>query len=124
MHTILWIVQIALGVMFLAAGALKLTTPKEKVHERLAWVEDFTQGQLRTIGLLEVLGALGLVLPMALGVLPILTPLAALGLTLTMIGAAYTHYRRREYPLIAVNGVLLVMAAFVVYGRLVALPVV
>jgi hypothetical protein len=74
------------------------------------------------IGLLEVLGATGLILPAVTGILPGLTPLAALGLALTMIGAMLTHLRRKELPMIAVNFVLLALAAFVVYGRYVALP--
>jgi len=64
------------------------------------------------------LGAIGLVLPALTGILPWLTPLAALGLVLLMIGAAFTHLRRKEYGNIAINAVLLVLAAFVVYGRL------
>lgn len=69
------------------------------------------------IGLVEVLGAPGLLLPGITGILPALTILAALGFILDMIGAALVHLRLREYGLIALNLVLLVMAAFVVYGR-------
>jgi hypothetical protein len=88
----------------------------------MAWVEDFSQGAVRLIGTLEVLGAVGLVLPALTGALPWLTPLAAAGLVLLMIGAALTHLRRTEYGNIAVNAVLLILAAFVVYGRFFVLP--
>jgi hypothetical protein len=88
----------------------------------MAWVEDFSRGAVHIIGALEVLGAIGLVLPALTGILPWLTPLAALGLVLTMIGAALTHLRRSEYSVIPVPAVLLILAAFVAYGRFFVLP--
>jgi uncharacterized membrane protein YphA (DoxX/SURF4 family) len=117
MSIALWVVQGLLAVAFLGAGAMKLSQPKEKLAKNMAWVEDFSQGTVRLIGTLEVLGAIGLVLPALSGVLPWLTPLAALGLVVLMIGAALTHLRRTEYGNIAVNAVLLILAAFVAYGR-------
>ncbi|MCB9433812.1 MAG: DoxX family protein [Ardenticatenaceae bacterium] len=118
MLTFIWIVQGVLALLFLMAGFMKATQPKEKLAERLTWVEDFSASQVKTIGVLEVLGGLGLVLPVLTGILPILTPLAAIGLVLTMIGAAYTHYRRGEMPAIGVNVVLLLLSAFVAYAYL------
>ena len=85
-------------------------------------MEDFSQPSVRTIGVLEVLGAIGIVLPALTGIVPSLTPLAALGLVLTMIGAALTHLRRAEYGGITVTAVLLILAAFVAYGRFFVLP--
>lgn len=123
MNTALWIVQILLGLMFIAAGVMKATQPYEKIKGMLPWAEDFAPNTIKIIGTLELLGGIGLILPMLTNILPILTPLAAAGLVLTMIGAALTHFRRGEYPGIAVNLVLLALAAFVVYGRLVAVPV-
>ncbi|MBT3313043.1 MAG: DoxX family protein [Anaerolineae bacterium] len=118
MNTVLWIVQGILAVMFLMAGMMKLMQPKEKMAEMMGWVEDFSQGQVRGIGILEVLGALGLILPMLTGILPILTPLAAVGLALTMGGAFMTHLRRKEMvPMGVMNMMLFAMAAFVAYGR-------
>jgi uncharacterized membrane protein YphA (DoxX/SURF4 family) len=113
----LWMVQGLLAVAFLGAGGTKLSQPKEKLAKNMAWVEDFSQGTVRLIGTLEVLGAVGLVLPGLMGVLPWLTPLAALGLVLTMVGAILTHLRRSENSAIAPPAVLLVLAAFVAYGR-------
>jgi len=118
----LWVVQVLVAVAFLGAGATKLSQPKEKLLKNMAWVEDFSQRTVRLIGALEVLGAIGVVVPALTGVLPWLTPLAALGLVLLMIGAALTHLRRTEYGYIAMNAVLLVLAAFVVYGRYFVLP--
>ena len=113
----LWVAQVLLAVAFLGAGATKLSQPKEKLAKNMAWVEDFSQGTVRLIGALEVVGAIGLVLPALTRILLWLTPLAALGLVLLMIGAALTHLRRTEYGNIAMNAVLLVLAAFVAYGR-------
>jgi uncharacterized membrane protein YphA (DoxX/SURF4 family) len=97
----LWVVQVLLAAAFLVSGATKLSQPKEKLVKTLAWVEDFSQPTVRTIGVLEVLGAIGIVLPALTGILPWMTPLGALGLVLTMIGAALTHLRRAEYGGIA-----------------------
>jgi uncharacterized membrane protein YphA (DoxX/SURF4 family) len=123
MSIALWVIQVLVVVAFLVSGATKLSQPKEKLVKNMAWVEDFSQPTVRIIGALEVLGAIGIVLPALTGILPWLTPLAALGLVLTMIGAALTHLRRAEYGNIAMNAVLLVLAAFVVYGRFFAPPV-
>jgi uncharacterized membrane protein YphA (DoxX/SURF4 family) len=118
----LWVVQVLVAAAFLVSGATKLSQPKEKLVKNMAWVENFSQQTVRLIGALEVLGAIGIVVPALTGILPWLTPLAALELVLTMIGAALTHLRRTEYGSIAMNVVLLVLAAFVVYGRFFVLP--
>ena len=117
MSIALWVVQVLVAVAFLGAGATKLSQPKEKLLENMAWVEDFSQPTVRIIGALEILGAIGVVVPALTGILPWLTPLAALGLVLLMLGAALTHLRRTEYGYIIMNAVLLVLAAFVVWGR-------
>ena len=118
----MWAVQVLVAASFLVAGATKVSQPKEKLVKNMAWVEDFSQGTVRLIGALEVLGAIGVVVPALTGIVPWLTPLAALGLVLLMIGAALTHLRRTEYGYIAMNAVLLVLAAFVAYGRFFILP--
>ena len=119
----IWIAQVLLALLFLAAGFMKLTQPREKLSQQMGWVNDFSPSTVKAIGALEVLGALGLVLPALTGILPLLTPLAAVGLVLTMIGAIATHVRRNEVmPIVIVNVVLLLLAAFVAYGRFVAVP--
>lgn len=118
-----WVVQGLLAFAFGMAGFMKFTQPYDKLKAQMAWVEDFSPNIIKAIGGLEVLGAIGLILPMLTNLLPILTPLAAGGLVLTMLGAALTHARRKEYSAIAINGVLLALAAFVIYARLIALPV-
>ena len=118
MDVVLWIVAGVLALAFLAAGAMKLAQPKEKLAASgMGWVDDFSAGAVKAIGLAEVLGAVGLVLPGLTGVAPVLVPLAALGLALTMVGAAVVHLRRGEQQMVVVNAVLLVLALVVVVGR-------
>ena len=122
MSIALWVVQALLAAAFLVSGTTKLSQPKEKLLKNMAWVEDFSQPTVRIIGALEILGAIGVVVPALTGILPWLTPLGALGLVLLMLGAALTHLRRTEYGYIIMNAVLLVLAAFVVWGRFFVLP--
>lgn len=117
MNTTLWVIQIVLAVLFGAAGLGKLTQPREKLIARMEWAEDFTDGQVKAIGAVELLGAIGLVLPAATGILPWLTPLAAAGLAVTMVLAAVVHVRRKEMQLVPVNLVLAALAAFVAWQR-------
>jgi uncharacterized membrane protein YphA (DoxX/SURF4 family) len=117
-NVVLWIVAGLLAVAFLAAGLMKLAQPKKKLADSgMGWTEDFSDGAVKGIGALEVLGAVGLILPAALGIVPVLVPIAATGLALLMLGAAVTHARRKESPNIVVNIVLLALAAFVAWGR-------
>jgi uncharacterized membrane protein YphA (DoxX/SURF4 family) len=122
MNIVLWILQIVLAAVFLMAGVMKVRQPREKLATNMGWIDGFEDGHIKLIGTLEILGALGLFLPAVTGILPILTPLAALGLALTMVGAIITHLRRHEYPNLIVNIILLLMALFVAYGRIVLLP--
>ena len=117
MNVVLWIIAGLLALAFLGAGLTKLVQPKEKLAATMGWVDDFSPGTVRLIGALEVLAAIGLVLPAALDVVPVLVPLAAVGLGALMVGAAITHARRREVPMIAVNVVLLLLAVVVAWGR-------
>lgn len=122
MNVAILVVQILLALVFLMAGVMKLIQPKEKLANNMAWVEGFSQNQIRLLGTLEILGAIGLVLPALTGILPWLTPLAAVGLGLLMVGAAVTHLRRGEYPNLITNIVLLALTVFVAYGFSVILP--
>ncbi|MEO0559341.1 MAG: DoxX family protein [Bacteroidota bacterium] len=115
MNVALWIVQGLVALAFAAAGVMKLTQSKDAMRDKMPFVDDFSDGAIRLIGLLEVLGAVGVVLPWLLGVSPWLTPLAALGLALTMLSAAVVHIRRNE-PII-INVFLFALAMFVVWGR-------
>ena len=114
METALWIVQGLLAAIFLLTGMTKLTQPRQKMAAGpMRWAADVTDAQFRTIGLLEVLGAIGLILPAALGIAPLLTPLAAVGLVLVLVGAIYTHVRYDESERLAVPIVVLALALYV-----------
>lgn len=127
MNIVLWILQVLLAVAFFMAGIMKVTGSKDKLKERggerMNWVDDFTDGQLKIIGGLEVLGAVGLILPALTGILPILTPIAAVGLVATMVGAGLTHLRRSEMPLLMTNAVLGLIAVVVAVGRFLIAPI-
>ncbi|MFC4455166.1 DoxX family protein [Deinococcus sonorensis] len=116
MHIALWILQTLLALVFLGAGLNKLARPKPAVvPPAMGWINDFDASPIRLIGLAEVLGALGLILPSAFGILPWLTPVAALGLVALMVGAANVHATRRESA--APTVVLALLALLVFIGR-------
>lgn len=117
MNVFLWIVQAVLAALFALSGLVKLLQPKEKLAPKLPWVEDFSTPTVRFIGVVELLGAIGLIVPAATGIAPILTPVAATGLAIFMVLAAATHLRRREPAGVVVNAVLLALAALVAWGR-------
>ena len=119
MDRTLWIVAGLLAAIFLVSGIVKLVVPKEKLATVPAggWVNDFSAGAVRAIGVLEILGALGLVLPAALGIAPVLVPLAAVGLAVLMAGAVATRVRRHEPKAMVADAVYLILAAFVAWGR-------
>jgi uncharacterized membrane protein YphA (DoxX/SURF4 family) len=118
MNVALWIVAGLLAAVFLMAGLMKVAQPYEKLKESQAWVEDFSPGIVKAIGILEMLAAVGLVLPPLVDVAPILAPIAASGLAVTMVGAAVTHARRGgEGQMIMGNLMLLALLVFVAVGR-------
>jgi uncharacterized membrane protein YphA (DoxX/SURF4 family) len=118
METAIWIVQGVLAALFAFAGFAKVAQPKDKLRASgQAWVDDFSQRQVTMIGVLELLAAVGLILPSALDIAPVLTPLAACGLVMLMLGAAATHLRRGEIRYLPVNLLLLALALFVAIER-------
>jgi uncharacterized membrane protein YphA (DoxX/SURF4 family) len=119
MNVALWIIAGLLAAAFLASGIGKLTQPKEKLAARgLEYVEDFNAGTIKVIGSLEILAAVGLILPAALDIAPVLVPLAATGLVLLMAGAIITHMRRHDKAYtVMVSLTLLALAFLVAWGR-------
>lgn len=96
-----FVVAALLALVALGSGVMKLVRPKAKLAEMgtpMAWTADFPEWQIKAIGAVEVLGAVGVLLPMALGILPVLSPIAALGLALVHVGAFIVHVRRGEKP--------------------------
>ena len=119
MNLTLWIVAGLLAAVFLLAGTIKLIVPKEKLAAAPGggWVEDFSAGFVKALGAVEILGAVGLILPALLDIAPVLVPLAALGLGLIMIGAALVEFRRQEFKHVLLNLTYLALIAFVAWGR-------
>ena len=120
MNKLIWTFQILLTLAFGLFGAQKVAMPiDDLIAFGMLWIADFPVWQVRTIGALEVAGALGLTLPYFIKPLPkILVPLAAGGLALTMIGAIATHVSRQDPALsIVITSVLLVMGAAVAAHR-------
>jgi uncharacterized membrane protein len=120
MNIALWIVAGVLAAAYFFGGAGKLLMSKERIAAfgpSAKWTEDFSEGAVKAIGAFEVLGGLGLVLPAVFDVATVLVPLAATGLVVIMVGAAVVRVRRREYRLVVVDLVYLVLAAFVAWGR-------
>ena len=118
MNIVLWIVAAVLALAFLAAGLMKITQPKEKLAASgMGWTEDVNPGAIKAIGLAEVLGALGLVLPAVTGTAPFLVPVAATGLAVVMAGAVITHIKRGEKQMVVINVVLAALALAVAAAR-------
>lgn len=118
MNTAIWIIQGLMAAVFVMAGTMKLTQPKPTLNEKLGgWVNDYSALALKGIGALEISGAIALVLPMLLNKYLLLTPLAAIGLTLTMIGASVVHLRRKENKEMIINMVIAALLIAVVVGR-------
>lgn len=119
MNIALWVIAGLLAAAFLAAGITKLVKSKQALEAdpRQAWAHDFSAGAIKAIGVTEVLGALGLILPAVTGIAVVLVPLAALGLAVTMVGAIVVHLRRGERQAVVAPVLLLVMSAVVAWGR-------
>jgi hypothetical protein len=119
MNLTLWIVAGLLAVVFLVASARKLFVPRAKLAAAPGgeWVEDFSAGAVKALGVLDLLVAVGLILPAALGIAPVLVPLAAVGCVLLMAGAVMTRLRHGGAKAIVIDLAYLAMAAFVAWGR-------
>jgi uncharacterized membrane protein YphA (DoxX/SURF4 family) len=112
-HIALWIVQGLLALVYLAAGVGKLTMSAEEVNADFPMPDEF----MRFIGVAEVLGAIGLILPGALRIRPALTPVAAAGLVIIMSGATVLTLAEGHVAGALIPFVLGLLAAFVAYGR-------
>jgi uncharacterized membrane protein YphA (DoxX/SURF4 family) len=119
MNIALWLVAGLLAAILLASGVTKLVKSKEALvaTDTGAALEGFGAGTIKVVGVLEVLAAVGLVLPAALDIAPVLVPLAAAGVVLLMAGAVVVHLRRREAQGVVVTLVLLALAAVVAFTR-------
>ena len=122
MNIALWIAQILLAIVYGMAGMMK-AFQTAKAGEMLPWAKRHSDSFVRLVGTFELLGALGMILPTLTGILPGLTPLAALGLSLIQVLAILIeHLPNKEYKAIPMNAVLLALSVFVAYGRFVVIP--
>ncbi len=122
LHISLWVVQALLAAAFGMVGFMKTTAPAEQlVQSGMSYVNSYGVGMARFIGISELLGAIGLILPAALRVKPVLTPLAAVGIAIIMLLACAYHISNSE-PFVPAL-VLLVLAVFIAWGRLTKAPV-
>jgi uncharacterized membrane protein len=116
-HRLLWLLQVVLGVYFVAFGIMHFVVP-DGLPEAMSWMYDLPDTLHMVSGTAEILGGLGLILPGLTGVRPELTWMAAFGLAIVMLGAAVWHIGRGEYVQIVLNLVTLGVLVFVGYGRL------
>lgn len=112
MYIALWIVTGIFAALFAMAGTMKVIKPYADIRAQMDWVETVTPAQLKGIGIVEALGAIGLILPAATGIAPWLTPVAGFGLFITMAVAVALHVRRKEpiIPSLVLGTVALVVA--------------
>jgi uncharacterized membrane protein YphA (DoxX/SURF4 family) len=118
MNLALWIAQIVLAVVFAGSGLAKATMSRDRLlASGQTGIALFPMPVVRFTATMEVLAAVGLILPQATGIAEMLTPLAALGLCVVMVGAASAHLRLHEPRNVAANAVLFALALFVAVGR-------
>ena len=119
MEIAVWIVSGLLAFAFLVGGIVRFVVPASTygTWPNQQWITAVPRTGIVAISVAEILGAIGLVVPRLTGILPILTPLAAAGLALIMVGALVFHIRRRERPNVPVAVVLIVLLTFVAVAR-------
>ena|ERR1700683_2160604 len=115
MRTAYWIVAAFLAVLYLYSGALKILRSKDQLRPMMAWVDAMPLRFVRAIGVVEVLGALGLILPPLTGIAPALAVAAAIGFVLVQVGALFLHLSRGEVKVIGLNIGLLALAVVTVW---------
>ena len=125
MHIALWAVQVLLAVAFTGAGLTKLLKPVADLAQMNmgGWVTDSPELLIRFIGLSELLGAIGLIVPSATRIMPKLSGVAAGLLSLVMVLAAATHLKYGEFQSLPANLMLASLTAFVAWGRLSKMPI-
>jgi hypothetical protein len=122
MSIAIWIISGVLALMFGMAGMMKSSQPVDKLLKSgVSWADRFPVSTVRLVGVSELLGAFGLILPWALHIIPVLTPVAASGLALIMLLAIFHHLKHKEFKAIVFNLTLMTLAIFVAYSRFNAL---
>ena len=122
MNIALWVVQGLLALLFLMSAGMKTFTPLATMRKKMTWANGIPAAFVRFLGVAEVLGAIGLIVPAVTGIQSWLTVAAAIGLGVVMVGASVFHTSRREYQRMGIPLVLLLLMVFVVLGRGVLAP--
>lgn len=116
MNRTLWVLQVVLGIYFIAIGIMHFVVP-DGLPGPMEWMYDLSDNLHVVAGIAEILGGIGLILPALTGIQPDLTVWAAIGLVAVMVGALIWHAGRGEPLNIAMNVVLAALLAFVAWGR-------
>ncbi|GAB3977912.1 DoxX family protein [Spirosoma terrae] len=122
-HIVLWVVQVILAVSLIWAAWMKLVQPIEQLATMWPWAGQVPVALVKMTGIVDLLGAAGLILPSVLRIQPKLTPMAAISIIILMVCASVFHIMRGEVALIGVNIVFAILAAFVAWGRLTKAPI-
>lgn len=117
METTLWVLQGLLAAFFVMPVMMKLTSTKNQLIEKQQLKPGDSVVPIRVIGVLELLGIIGIILPQLTGIFPVLTPVAAVGFSLVMVGAFFVHLNKKEYKVLPMLVVVLVLSATVAYFR-------
>jgi putative oxidoreductase len=119
----LWIVQGLTAALMLMSAFMKIATPIPELSAKWKWTGELPQQVVRMLGIVDLLGGIGIILPAILKIKPGLTPLAAVGVVLLMISATVFHISRGESSVIAFNIILMLFASFIAWGRYKKLPI-
>lgn len=119
----LWLVQIIIAALFILPGFMKMLQPIDKLASMMPWTGQVPQFMVRGLGLLDLLGGLGIILPSLMRIKPKLTVTAAYASILLMISAIIFHVSRGESSVIGFNFVLIALLAFVAWGRSIKAPI-
>lgn len=117
MNYALWALQVLLALTFVVTGLMKVFKPVDELVVTQAWVAHFSPLMVKGIGVLELLGAIGLIVPSASRIMPKLTVFAALGLFILMAGAAGTHVLTGEPDKMGASVILAVLCLVIAWGR-------
>ena len=119
MNLALWIAAGLLAVVALVGGVTKVFVPKPRLAASHGgeWTGDASVGFVKTLGVLELLASVGLIVPAVVGIAPVLVPVTAVCWVLLMLGAMITHGRLGQFTLVLLNAVYLALAAFIAWGR-------
>lgn len=123
-NTVILALQVLLALLFTYTGFMKIFQGKVAFSNSKGWEHDYSSSTLKFFGILELLGAIGLIVPFVTNILPILTPIAATALAMVMAGAILAHIRREEHKMILLNIIVIFLLAGIGFERLLELYIV